>query len=151
MSNKNVRPIERNYLECILKNNRICKISTYINDVAHISNISYGWELMGVSLIIYLNNNIESDKNPNTHFSECSDVAFEIENKIDICSFEKDLKFKSLIGRGSLSLIEKHDEKLHALKKFMLDHTSKNFEFKDDYLEGISFSKIVTNNYLGRI
>ena len=55
--------------------------------------------------------------------------------------------FTSFIGRGKAELLEKHDEKAHALNQLMQHQTGKRFEFTENMTKLVAVIKVVVTDY----
>ena len=55
--------------------------------------------------------------------------------------------FTSFIGRGKAELLEKHDEKAHALNQLMRHQTGKRFEFTEKMTKPVAVIKVVVTDY----
>ena len=55
--------------------------------------------------------------------------------------------FTSFIGRGKAELLEKHDEKAHALNQLMQHQTGKRFEFTENMTKPVAVIKVVVTDY----
>ena len=55
--------------------------------------------------------------------------------------------FTSFIGRGKAELLEKHDEKAHALNQLKQHQTGKRFEFTENMTKPVAVIKVVVTDY----
>lgn len=118
----------------------------------YIVPLNYGYECIGGELLIYLHGaktGYKLDvirKNPVCCFEmECNVVPFEGEKP---CQYGT--VYESVMGRGTVEILEDPQEKIHALTVFMKTQTGKDFEFNEKLVSIVSVMRIRVSEYTAK-
>lgn len=142
---------DHHQLEDILKHGTICRLAFVDNDTSYIVPLSYGY----THQTLYFHSAAEGKKidllrkNPR--------LCFEIETGVEVVSAPLPcnwgMKYKTIIGHGTATIIENISEKMMAMNIIMdqygLEHPDRNI--KADALKGIVIFKLSITKMTGKV
>ena len=149
MQRKNQEIIDRNVIEEILSKSLICRIGMICNGVPYIVPLNYGYTMNA----IYIHSASEVKKMDILKAN--NKVCFEIEDTTEI--IRKDLscdwatKYRSLIGYGTIEIINDEEQKKRGLDIIMAQHGKKeNTVYKETQVEKIVILKLTIERVTGK-
>jgi len=149
MQRKNQEIIDRNVIEEILSKSLICRIGMICNGVPYIVPLNYGYTMNA----IYIHSASEGKKIDILKAN--NKVCFEIEDTTEI--IKKDLscdwatKYRSLIGYGTIEIINDEEQKKRGLDIIMAQHGKKeNTVYKETQVEKIVILKLTIERVTGK-
>jgi nitroimidazol reductase NimA-like FMN-containing flavoprotein (pyridoxamine 5'-phosphate oxidase superfamily) len=149
MQRKNQEIIDRNVIEEILSKSLICRIGMICNGVPYIVPLNYGYTMNA----IYIHSASEGKKIDILKAN--NKVCFEIEDTAEI--IKKDLscdwatKYRSLIGYGTIEIINDEEQKKRGLDIIMAQHGKKeNTVYKETQVEKIVILKLTIERVTGK-
>jgi nitroimidazol reductase NimA-like FMN-containing flavoprotein (pyridoxamine 5'-phosphate oxidase superfamily) len=149
MQRKNQEIIDRNVIEEILSKSLICRIGMICNGVPYIVPLNYGYTMNA----IYIHSASEGKKI--NILKANNKVCFEIEDTTEI--IKKDLscdwatKYRSLIGYGTIEIINDEEQKKRGLDIIMAQHGKKeNTVYKETQVEKIVILKLTIERVTGK-
>lgn len=136
----------------ILNKSKVLHLGMIDGDEPYVVPMNYGYEFIDDKLIIYLHGARRGRKidaigsNPKVFFEmECDLVPFEGEVA---CKYG--LAYSSLMGRGTCSIVEDVQEKMHGLSVIMKTQTEKDFEFNEKLVSVVNVLKIDVQEYTAK-
>ena len=149
MQRKNQEIIDRNVIEEILSKSLNCRIGMICNGVPYIVPLNYGYAMNA----IYIHSASEGKKIDILKAN--NKVCFEIEDTTEI--IKKDLscdwatKYRSLIGYGTIEIINDEEQKKRGLDIIMAQHGKKeNTVYKETQVEKIVILKLTIERVTGK-
>ena len=149
MQRKNQEIIDRNVIEEILSKSLICRIGMICNGVPYIVPLNYGYTMNA----IYIHSASEGKKIDILKAN--NKVCFEIEDTAEI--IKKDLscdwatKYRSLIGYGTIEIINDEEQKKRGLDIIMAQHGKKeNTVYMETQVEKIVILKLTIERVTGK-
>jgi uncharacterized protein len=141
--------IDLNEIEAIINRNIICRLALSCDGAPYIVPLNYGYE----NNMLYFHCFSEGKKIE--IIRKNSKACFEISEDIEIvkseipCDFGT--RYKSVIGKGNIELVENKNEKIKGLNIIMKQHTGKaGFEFDERRVDKIILLKLKINNITGK-
>lgn len=152
MRRKDREVTDINELLNIVQECRICHLGMQDDKGIYIVPLNYGFEYINDQLILYFHSakvgrKIDALKlNPKVCIEmDCDHRLIEGDKACDY-SFG----FKSIIGNGKVSFLEKYDEKLKGLQLLMHHETLKEFEFDERMVNMVTVMKVVVEEFSGK-
>lgn len=152
MRRKDREVTDINELLNIVQECRICHLGMQDDKGIYIVPLNYGFEYINDQLILYFHSakvgrKIDALKlNPKVCIEmDCDHRLIEGDKACDY-SFG----FKSIIGNGEVSFLEKYDEKLKGLQLLMHHETLKEFEFDERMVNMVTVMKVVVEEFSGK-
>lgn len=136
-------------IESIIKRNYICRIALANNNLPYIIPMNYGYK----NKTLYFhsaNDGTKLDiikKNPNSCFEITEDITI-VESE-EACLFGT--KYRSVVGRGTMKIIDEEKEKINGLNIIMEQHAHKgNWSFSEESLRKIIVLKLEIDEVYGK-
>lgn len=136
-------------IESIIKKNYICRIALSDNNLPYIIPMNYGYK----NKAIYFHSAKEGTKltiikkNPKACFEITEEIKI-IQSK-EACSFGT--KYRSVIGRGKIKIIDEGKEKIDGLNVIMKQLTSRdNWNYSEESLKKILVLKLEIDEVRGK-
>ena len=136
---------DSNAIEAFIAREKIIRIAFYDNGDIYIVPVNYGYSHENEFYTFYFHGAKAGRKYELTKSSP--KVGFEIDGNFEVleadtaCDFSA--KFQSVIGTGTLSLIDDNDEKITALDRLMKQTTNKpSWQYNDAMLNGVAVFRL---------
>lgn len=136
----------------ILDESKILHLGLVDDGMPYIVPMNYGYEMEGDTLTIYLHGAAKGykldviRKNPICCFEmECKVAPFE-----GAVACQYGTTYESLMGRGTIEIVDDVEVKKHAMTVLMKTQTGKDFEFNDKLVSIVSVMKITVNEYTAK-
>ena len=137
--------IDKSTIEEFIQKEQIIRIAFYDEGDIYIVPVNYGFRKEGDSYAFFFHGARAGRKYELTKASP--KVGFEIDGKYELleaeiaCDFSA--KFQSVIGTGTLSLVEEKEEKIIGLNCLMKQTTNKTeWEYSDAMLNGVAVFRL---------
>lgn len=149
MRRKDKEITDFNEIESILKRNNICRVALSKDNMPYVIPMNYGYK--NYTLIFHSakeGKKIDIIKNnPEACFEITEDIK--IVKSEQACSFGT--KYRSVIGRGKIEIIEDESMKIEGLNVLMKQHSDKNnWEFSKQFLRNVVFLKLEIDELSGK-
>ncbi len=135
-------------IEEIIDKANVCRLAMSIDDYPYVVPVNFGYQ----DKIIYFHSAKEGKKVD--ILKQNNKVCFEFDIDHELVESEKGcnwgMKFRSVIGFGKTSFIEKTEKKQKALKIIMQQYTAKQFDFPTKQLNNTLVWKIVIEQITGK-
>ena len=136
---------DSNAIEAFIAREKIIRIAFFDNGDIYIVPVNYGYSHENDVYSFYFHGAKAGRKYELTKSSP--KVGFEIDGNFEVleadtaCDFSA--KFQSVIGTGTLSLIDDNDEKITALDRLMKQTTNKpSWQYNDAMLNGVAVFRL---------
>ena len=136
----------------ILDKSKVLHLGLVDGDEPYVVPMNYGYTLEDGELCIYLHGATVGrkidimKKNPKVFFEmECDVVPFE--GKV-ACQYGT--TYASVMGLGTAEILEKPEDKIDGLTKFMKTQTGKDFTFNDKMVSIVSVIKITAKDFTAK-
>ena len=136
----------------ILDTAKVLHLGLCVGNEPYVVPMNYGYELKEDELTLYLHGARRGKKldmmreNPNVFFELCCDIT-PFEGEV-ACSYG--ITYSSVMGKGTVSIVEDMDEKRHGLSALMKTQTGKDFSFEDRMAEVVSVIRIDVSEYTAK-
>ena len=137
--------IDKSTIEEFIQKEQIIRIAFYDEGDIYIVPVNYGFRKEGDSYAFFFHGARAGRKYELTKASP--KVGFEIDGKYELleaeiaCDFSA--KFQSVVGTGTLSLVEEKEEKIIGLNCLMKQTTNKTeWEYSDAMLNGVAVFRL---------
>lgn len=149
MRKKEKEITDQGEIEKIISKNKICRIALCDNDVPYIIPMNFGYK----GNKIFLHTGREGKKIE--IIKKNSNVCFEITDSIEIVQAEKacdfSTKYRSVIGFGTIKIVNDLSEKKEALQIIMNQHTNKkDWQFPDEIVAKTTILEIEIESLTGK-
>jgi len=134
--------------EAIIAKAKVCRLAMVDGNSPYIVPLSFGYE----KNTLYFHGALKGKKidlirkNPN--------ICFEFDHLIETVASEKacswSVKFQSIIGFGTASLLEKTEEKQRALAIIMAQYSDKQYTFPEKMLNATAVIKVTIESLTGK-
>lgn len=137
-----------NKIQDIIKNNQCCRLGFIDQDKVYIVPLNYGYLYENNKHIFYFHGAKEGKKID--LIKQNNQVGFEIDNNHQLvegktpCQYS--MKYQSIIGHGSIELVEENEEKKLGLQLIMKNIASKDVTFNDRMVSSVSVIKLIVEN-----
>ena len=135
-------------IEEIIGKAKVCRLAMSLDNCPYVVPVNFGYQ----DKIIYFHSAIEGKKVD--ILKQNNKVCFEFDIDHELVESEKGcnwgMKFRSVIGFGKTSFIEKIEEKQKALEIIMQQYTTKHFDFPTKQLNNILVGKIAIEQITGK-
>jgi len=138
----------------VIKKCKICKVGLSENNMPYIVPLNYGYEFCNNELTLFFHSAMEGKKldiiknNNNACFEiDCDTRLIESEQA---CNFG--FAFKSIIGFGSIVILDNPDEKEHGLNMIMKHQTDNDtaYKFSPEQINHVCVFKMAVENFTGK-
>ena len=136
----------------ILDKSLVLHLGMVDKDEPYVVPMNYGYEFNDDKLIIYLHGAKRGRKidiinnNPKVFFEmECDLIPFEGEVA---CKYG--ISYASIMGKGTASIVDDSEEKMHGLSVIMKTQTSKDFEFNEKIVSVVNVIRIDVCEYTAK-
>lgn len=148
MRRKDREITDMNQIYEIMDNCNCCRLGFYDEGEVYIVPLNFGYEKENETTVLYFHSAKEGRKID--LIGKVESVGFEMDTDYKLnegeiaCSYSA--QFKSLIGTGTISLIEDKIEKEKALQAIMLHNTKKsNWKFNDSMINSVCVFKVLVH------
>jgi len=144
---------DKETLESIIRNSEVCRIALFDEDTPYIVAMNFGY-IMGNPSILYFHCATEGKKidliklNNNVFFQ--MDTDHRIINSSKACGFS--MKYKSIVGKGKVFIIEEESEKIKGLNVIMKQYTGRDdFSFDPKTLQNTGILRLEISELTGKM
>lgn len=134
MRRKNLEVKDKNVIEGILRECKVCRISVFDDGKPYIIPMNFGYDYDGEKMTLYFHSALEGRKTAAIKNGETA--CFEMDCGHKLIEAEKasgyTYAFKSIIGWGNPQVISDTDEKITALNKLMHAQTGRYFDMSGE-------------------
>lgn len=134
MRRKNLEVKDKNVIEEILRECKVCRISVVDDGKPYIIPMNFGYDYDGEKMTLYFHSALEGRKTAAIKKGESA--CFEMDCGHRLIEAEKasgyTYAFKSIIGWGNLQVISDLEEKKKALNKLMYAQTGRYFDMTNE-------------------
>lgn len=147
MRRKDREITDLNKIKEIIENNQCCRLGLIDQDHVYIVPLNYGY-LYNNKHIFYFHGAKEGHKIE--LIKQNKQAGFEIDNHHQLvegktpCQYS--MKYQSIIGNGTIELIEDINEKKLALQLIMKNVAHKEIEFNNQMVQSVAIIKLVVDN-----
>lgn len=137
-----------NKIQDIIKNNQCCRLGFIDQGKVYIVPLNYGYLYKNNKHIFYFHGAKEGKKID--LIKQNNQVGFEIDNNHQLvegkmpCQYS--MKYQSIIGNGSIELVEENEEKKLGLQHIMKNVANKDVIFNDRMVSSVSVMKLTVDN-----
>ena len=141
-------------IQKILEGCKVCHMAMVDDGMPYVIPLSYGYELEGDRLTVYVHCAREGRKidvlrkNSSICFELCVEGEIEYERETPCNS---GCYYSSIIGFGNAEFVENPDEKCKALSLLMKSQVDKEITFTEKQADTVCVLKVVTTNYSAKI
>ncbi len=144
----------------ILESCPVCRLGLTENNEAYIIPLSFGYELQSGRLILYFHSACEGRKisliQQQTARGQALTATFELDTAVQIQSGETACQFtclyKSIMGKGTLTLLPSLEEKAHALQKIMAHYSGQeSWSFQPQLLSSVAVLRLEVTQWSCKI
>lgn len=148
MRRKNKEIPDKLLIEAILKDSFVCRIGMKTEDVPYIVPVNYGYE----NGCIYVHSAPEGRKIE--LLEKDNKVSFEIEYDYEVIkegeSCDWTTKFRSLMGIGTVTIINDYDEKIKGLDIIMKQHGKMENSYNKKLVNNMVILKLAIEQVTGK-
>lgn len=136
----------------ILKACKTCHIAMVDEGMPYIVPLSYGYEMNGNELILYLHSAFEGRKINILRKNKkvCFEMCDEGNPQITATPCNSGYYYSSIIGNGEVVFINDVEEKKRALTMMFLQQSGKEVTFTQQQANTVCVFKIVSTDYAGK-
>ncbi|MFC1912221.1 pyridoxamine 5'-phosphate oxidase family protein [Chloroflexota bacterium] len=134
-------------IEAILEKATVCRLGLVDRDESYIVPVNFGYE----NNVLYFHSALKGYKVE--LIKKNNKVCFEIETDVEIEKTDKtncSVKYRSVIGRGRIYIIENKEEKIHGLKSIMQQCAAGEYSFSKDRLNTVLVARIDVDSLTGK-
>ena len=136
----------------ILDTGKVLHLGLSVNDEPYVVPMNYGYTLEEGKLVIYLHSAVRGKKldmvqaNPKVFFSiDCDRMPFE--GRVP-CQYG--MVYSSILGRGTVALVEDPEDKMEAMSILMKTQTGKDFTFNERLVSIVTVIRIDVTEYTAK-
>ena len=149
MRRKDKEITDRKLIDKILSNSIICRIAMVDNGVPYIVPLNYGY----FNNALYIHSALKGKKID--IFKKNNKVCFEVENSVEIFKHDEPChwgtRYRSLIGYGTIEIIDEFDRKKEGLDIIMSQHgKTYNNIYNEKHLNSIIILKLNIESISGK-
>jgi hypothetical protein len=138
---------DRTRIEDVMRKATVVHLGMVDGDEAYVVPVNFGYE----ENCLYFHSAAKGHKID--LLKKNNRVCFEIDGDVKIESSEKsrcNVKYRSVIGRGTAHILEDQDEKIRGIKTIMRQCDGSEFEFPQDSLKSVLVFRIDIENLSGK-
>lgn len=133
-------------IDNIIKNCKICRIGFCDNGKVYVVPLNFGYSIENGKRVFYFHSAKEGRKID--LIKSAPEVGFEMDTNYELwegnAACEYTAGFQSVIGNGTVYLVEELEEKKKALQELMLTNTGKkDWEFDQKMIDSVCIFKLV--------
>ena len=138
----------------VIKKCKVCRIGLSENNIPYIIPLNYGYNFENNILTLFFHSAIEGKKFD--IIKNNNNVCLEIDCDTKLIEAEKACNygyaFRSIIGFGKITILEKTDEKINGLNEIMKHQTGKEtiYDFTCDELKNVCVYKMTVEIFTGK-
>ena len=131
---------------------KTCHVAMIDKGIPYVVPMSYGYEIVDDTLILYFHSAKEGRKIEILH--ENSNVCFELCDEGEPVHAETPCNsgyyFSSIIGYGEVIFLDNADEKRDALSKMFEQQTGKKVDFNEQQTNTVCVFKVISKDFTGK-
>jgi len=138
----------------LIKKCKVCRIGLSENNIPYIIPLNYGYNFENNILTLFFHSAIEGKKFD--IIKNNNNACFEIDCDTKLIEAEKACNygyaFRSIIGFGKITILEKTDEKINGLNEIMKHQIGKEtlYDFTCDELKNVCVYKMTVEIFTGK-
>lgn len=148
MRRKEKEITDRNAIEEVIKTCLVCRLAFNDDDHPYIVPLNFGYE----KGVLYFHGAMKGKKL--SLLQKNNRAAFEFDTRLEIIEAEEacdwSMKFQSVIGFGTVSMIETLPEKKKALGIIMAQYSEQPFEIPDKSIGGVAVYRLEIEQMTGK-
>lgn len=136
----------------ILDSCKTCHIAMIDDDMPYVVPMSYGYEIVDDTLILYFHSAKEGRKIEILHKNNnlCFELCTEGEPVHAETPCNSGYYFSSVIGYEKVMFLDNVDEKCHALTKMFEQQTGRKVDFNEQQANTVCVFKVITKDFTGK-